>query len=79
MVKTDKNIDELVKNMKSSEKFATALNMSKCEDKDLMVVREFVSKLGERVLDMFDVLWSKGEEKRLEKIAKLRLESSVRR
>jgi len=29
-------------------------------------------------LAMFDVLWSKGEEKRLEKIAKLRLDSSIR-
>ena len=71
--------DELIKVMKGPEMFVTALNMSKCEEKDLKVVREFVSKLGDRQLAMFDVLWSKGEEKRLEKIAKLRLENNTRR
>ena len=75
----NENCKELIKFMRENEMFATALNLSKCDEKDLKVVREFVSELGESKLAMFDVLWSKGEEKRLEKIAKLRLEASTRR
>jgi len=78
-VTNNQDVDDLVKIMKDNEKFATALNLSKCSEKDLKVVREFVAKLGDRPLAMFDVLWSKGEEKRLEKIAKLRLDFNARR
>ena len=75
-VKNNEGIDELIKTMKDSEKFATVLNLSKCDEKDLTAVRDFIIKLSSGHLAVFDILWSKGEEKRLEKIARLRLLSN---
>ena len=75
----DSKIKKLATHMDEKEKFATVLNLSKCDEKDLKVVREFVKELGSYKLSVFDVLWSKGETKRLEKIAKLRLEENTRR
>lgn len=56
--------NEDIKSMNLSEKYATSIGLSKCEKKDLEVVRSFVSKLGAEVLATFDVLVSyKKEEK----------------
>ena len=65
--------------MNLDEKFATAIGLSSCEEKDLSVVREFVGKLGAEIQATFDVLWTQGEEDRIEQIAKLKMESSSRR
>ena len=64
--------------MNLDEKFATAIGLSSCEEKDLSVVREFVGKLGVEIQATFDVVWSQGDEERLEKIAKLKAKSKLR-
>ena len=65
--------------MDLDEKFATAIGLSSCDIKDLKVVREFVGKLGPEIQATFDVLWSHGEEDRLEEIAKLEIDNNSRR
>jgi len=55
--------DEDIRAMNLSEKFATFIGLSKCDEKDLEVVRGFVSKLGAEVLAAFDVLHSYKSEK----------------
>ena len=52
-----------LKKMNISEKFATAIGLSKCDKKDLEVVKGFVSKLGAEVLATFEVLTTYKEEK----------------
>ena len=58
--------------MNIAEKSATAVGLSVVDEENLEVVREFVNKLGAEVLAIFDNLWIKGDEKRLERIAELR-------
>ena len=77
VVKGNYNKSDLEMNL--DEKFATAIGLSSCEEKDLGVVREFVGKLGAEIQATFDVLWTHGEEDRIEQIAKLKMESSSRR
>ena len=56
--------DSDINEMGLDEKFATSIGLSKCEDKDLEVVRAFVAKLGAEVLATFDVLcnYRKGDK-----------------
>jgi len=42
-----------------------------CEEKDILVVRNFVSKLGKEILATFDNLWCHGDSRRLEKLTQL--------
>ena len=71
------NYSEADLEMNLDEKFATAVGLSMCEEKDLRVVREFVGKLGSEIQATFDILWSQGEEDRLEEIAKLKMGNSM--
>ena len=63
------NEDDL--DMNVSEKYATVVGLSMCEEKDIEVVREFISKLGKEILATFGSLWCHGDVKRLEKLAEL--------
>lgn len=54
--------DNDIQKMNISEKFATSIGLSKCEDKDLKLVRDFVGKLGPEVLQTFDVLCNDKEK-----------------
>ena len=63
--------------MDLDEKFATTIGLSSCDIKDLKVIREFVGKLGPEIQATFDVLWSHGEEDRLEEIAKLKIDKET--
>jgi len=57
--------------MNVSEKYATTVGLSMCEEKDILVVRNFVSKLGKEILATFDSLWCHGDSRRLEKLTQL--------
>ena len=59
--------------MNVAEKFATAVGLSAVDEKNLETVRAFVMKLGAEIGATFDNLWVHGDDKRLEKIAELRL------
>lgn len=57
--------------MNLAEKYATAVGLSAVDEKNLEVVRNFVTKMGAEIRATFDNLWIHGDEKRLEKIAEL--------
>jgi hypothetical protein len=58
--------------MRMDEKWATIIELSKAEAKDIMKVRTFVSNLGSELLASFDLLWAKGDQQKMEIIAELR-------
>ena len=66
-------------NMNLGEKFVTAVGLSRVEEKDLSVVREFVGKLGAEIQATLDSLWAQGDEKRLEKLAQIQIEKNAAR
>ena len=59
--------------MNVSEKYATAVGLSAVDEKNLITVRNFVAKLGAEILSTFENLWIHGDNKRLEKIAEIKL------
>ena len=59
--------------MDVSEKYATAVGLSAVDEQNFVTVRKFVSKLGAEILSTFENLWVHGDNKRLEKIAELKL------
>ena len=59
--------------MNTAAKFATAVGLSSVDENNLLVVRNFVMKMGAEITATFDTLWTHGDEKRLEKIAELKI------
>jgi len=59
--------------MNTSEKYNTAVGLSKVSIEHLQIVREFVKRLGEETCALFDTLWAQGIEERLEKIQEIKL------
>ncbi len=59
--------------MDTSKKYITIVNLSLVDEENIEVIRDFVSKLGKELLATFDLLWTHGDEARLEKIAELKL------
>ena len=67
------NYTESDLDMNLSEKYATALGLSSVSDEHVEVVRDFVEKLGPEITATFDNIWIHGDERRLERIAELRI------
>ena len=59
--------------MDLSERCATAIGLSRVNNEHLEKVRNYVKKLGSEPLALFDTLWSKGNQERLEIIAELKI------
>jgi len=59
--------------MNISEKYATVIGLTIVDEENFIKVREFVEKLGPELLALFESMWSKGDESRLEIIAEAKL------
>ena len=62
-----------IEDMNVSEKYITAVGLSCVNEKNLEKVRNFVGTMGEEILSTFDSMWANGNEKRLQKIAELKM------
>ena len=60
--------------MSPSKKYATIVNLSLVDEENIETIRTFISKLDNELLATFDLLWTNGNEERLEKIQELKLE-----
>ncbi len=58
--------------LNTSEKYATVMALSEATDEEVIPIREFVEKLGNEYVTVFDVLWSKDQEERLNTLAGLK-------
>ena len=47
-----------------SRKYLTALSLSKVDENNVKIVREFVAKMGLEFLTLFDNFWVNGDEKK---------------
>lgn len=65
--------------MNVGQKSATVAALSYVDEKNLVTVRNFVSKLGDESLALFESLWTKGDLSRLERIAELRMEGGIKK
>ena len=63
-------------NMDVSQCFATAVGLSSVDEEHFEEVREFMGYLGAEPRAVFESMWAYGDEKRLEKIAEVKLKDS---
>lgn len=70
------NYNESNLEMDISEKHATVVGLSFVDEKNVKIIRNFVANLDPEFLALFDTLWCRDDEKRLEKIAELRMSES---
>ena len=66
---TDRDIQAL----NTAERYATTMGLSQVDDNNLEKVRSFVAGLGAEFGAIFDVLWTHGDESKLERIAEAKL------
>jgi len=65
--------------MDTSKKYITIVNLSLVDEENVEVIRDFVAKLGKELLATFYLLWTHGDETRLEKIAELKSEKTLKK
>ena len=58
--------------MDTGEKYATIVGLSGAKEEEYEQVREFVKKLGPEFCAIYDTMWSRGEETRMEMVAEVR-------
>ena len=59
--------------MNISEKYATVLGLTKADEEQFLVVRDFISKLGNEYVSIFESMWHHNDENRLEIIVEAKL------
>ena len=75
----NENYSEEDLKMDTSKKYITIVNLSLVDEENVEVIRDFVANLGKELLATFDLLWTHGDETRLEKIAELKLEKTLKK
>ena len=75
----NENYSEEDLKMDTSKKYITIVNLSLVDEENVEVIRDFVAKLGKELLATFYLLWTHGDETRLEKIAELKLDKNLKK
>ena len=65
--------DDQIKELNTAERYATTMGLTRVDETHLTEVRNFVKKIGAEFVAIFDALWTRGEEERLERIAEEKL------
>ena len=72
--------EEEIRRLNTTQRYATVVEISKVDEENIGVVREFAKSLGGEYRALFDSIWTKDNEERLEIIAELKMkEREVRR
>ena len=69
----NENYTENDLNMNISEKYATVLGLTFATEEHFFIVRDFISKLGNEYVSIFESMWHHNDENRLEIIAESKL------
>ena len=63
--------------MDVSQKFATAVGLSSVDDEHFEVVRDFMKQVGDEPRAAFESMWIRGDERRLERLAEVRMADNL--
>ena len=63
--------------LNTSEKYATVMGLSSVDEESFEKVRKFVGNLGKEFTSLFDNLWAKNDESRLEKVVEIKMDEEV--
>ena len=70
--------DKDIESLNTAQRYATTMGLSQVDEANLEVVRSFSSKLGSEFKAIFDALWIRGDESRIEIIAELNINKKIR-
>ena len=73
------NYNETDLQLNTAERYATTMGLTQVDEENVEKVREFVKKLGEEFTSVFDILWSKNDDNRLELIAELEIKNNTKK
>ena len=73
----DNYSDREINALNVSEKYATTMNLTQVDEKNLEKVRNFTKRLGDEFCSLFESMWIHNDDARLELIAEARLKDSV--
>ena len=73
------NYNESDLQLNTAERYATTMGLTQVDEENVEEVREFVKKLGEEFTSVFDILWSKNDDNRLELIAELGIKNNIKK
>ena len=73
------NYNETDLQLNTAERYATTMGLTQVDEENLEKVREFVKKLGEEFTSVFDILWSKNDDNRLELISELEIKNNIKK
>ena len=72
------NYNETDLQLNTAERYATTMGLTQVDEENVEKVREFVKKLGEEFTSIFDILWSKNDDSRLEFISELEIKNNTK-
>ena len=73
------NYNEMDLQLNTAERYATTMGLTQVDEENVEKVREFVKKLGEEFTSVFDILWSKNDDNRLELISELEIKNNIKK
>ena len=62
-----------IQSLNTAERYATTMGLSQVNEDNFEIVRDFVNKLGAEFVSIFEVLWTHGDETRLEKLQEVKI------
>ena len=65
--------EEEIESLNISQQHAAALSLSSVDEENVEQIRNFTKKIGPEFVKIFDALWARSNEKRLERIEELRI------
>ena len=69
----DNYTDEQINNLNLANKYVLVSYLSKVNEENIEKVRSFVAKLGKELLNVFDLLWTRNDEERLEILQEIKI------
>ena len=71
-------VDDDIYMLNTAQRYATTMGLTQVDEINLEKVRDFVMKLGAEFVAIFDVLWTHGDEAKLERLAEAKLAERVK-
>ena len=66
-----------IQSLNTASRYATTMSLTQVDEENMEKVRDFIANLGAEYTALFDTIWARDNESRLELIAEVRLNLGV--
>ena len=71
--------EEEIRRLNTAQRYATVVEISKVDEENIGVVRDFADRLGWEYLDIFEKMWAKNNGERLDILDELRTKRIIKK